>query len=94
MSRESLKSNVIKVIDNVAQESLSKKYYDTFLSNVTAEAMPLVTNGILVKNNKGNEYLIYTLPFSDVVVVETFFLGSFSFSNKFVFKDNKWLIVR
>lgn len=96
MSRECLKSNVIKVIDNVAQESLSKKYYDAFLSeleDVTVEAMPLFMNGILIKDNKSNEILVYIIPLSDVVVVESRYSDGFEMSNKLVFENNEWLIV-
>ena len=58
-----------KIIEEIAnekrqekEESLSEKYYQTFLSsmeNVSLKEVPLFKNGLSIKDQEGNEILLY-----------------------------------
>lgn len=93
MSKECLEK---KIIENVDEESLSKKYYDAVFSqleDVTVESMPLFMNGILIKDKKGNEILLYTTPYSNAVYVDCSYSDGTEEVTKLVLQDQEWFVV-
>lgn len=89
-------ANKKKTIENVDEQSLAKKYYDAVFSqleDVTVESMPLFMNGILIKDKKGNEILIYTTPYSNAVYVEASYSDGATDVTKLVLKNEEWLVV-
>lgn len=94
-----------KIIEEIAnekrqekEESLSKKYYQTFLSsmeNVTLKEVPLFKNGLSIKDQEGNEILLYEDFFSNALVIDVTYLDGFNSITKEKFNDktNQWEVI-
>ena len=94
-----------KIIEEIAnekrqekEESLSKKYYQTFLSsmeNVTLEQVPLFRNGLFIKDKEGNEILLYDDFFSYSLVIDVTYEDGFNSITKEKFNDktNQWEVL-
>lgn len=94
-----------KIIEEIAnekrqekEESLSEKYYQTFLSsmeNVTLKEVPLFRNGLSIKDKEGNEILLYEDFFSNALVIDVTYEDGFNSITKEKFNDktNQWEVL-
>ena len=94
-----------KIIEEIAnekrqekEESLSEKYYQTFLSsmeNVTLKEVPLFKNGLSIKDQEGNEILLYEDFFSNALVIDVTYSDGFNSITKEKFNDNtkQWEVI-
>ena len=94
-----------KIIEEIAnekrqekEESLSEKYYQTFLSsmeNVTLKEVPLFKNGLSIKDLEGNEILLYEDFFSNALVIDVTYEDGFNTITKEKFNDKtkQWEVI-
>ena len=94
-----------KIIEEIAnekrqekEESLSEKYYQTFLSsmeNVTLKEVPLFKNGLSIKDQEGNEILLYEDFFSNALVIDVTYADGVNSITKEKFNDktNQWKVI-
>lgn len=94
-----------KIIEEIANEkrqekekSLSEKYYQTFLSsmeNVSLKEVPLFKNGLSIKDQEGNEILLYEDFFSNALVIDVTYSDGFNSITKEKFNDktNQWEVI-
>lgn len=99
-----------KIIEEIAnekrqekEESLLEKYYQTFLSsmeNVTLKEVPLFKNGLFknglsIKDQQGNEILLYEDLFSNYLLIVCTYADGFNSITKEKFNDktNQWEVI-
>ena len=94
-----------KIIEEIAnekrqekEESLSEKYYQTYLSsmeNVSLKEVPLFKNGLSIKDQEGNEILLYEDFFSNALVIDVTYSDGFNSITKEKFNDKtkQWEVI-
>lgn len=99
-----------KIIEEIAnekrqekEESLLEKYYQTFLSsmeNVTLKEVPifktgLFKDGLSIKDQQGNEILLYEDLFSNYLLIEVTYADGFKSITKEKFNDKtkEWQVI-